>query len=115
MRFLLATALLLAPTLAAAEEWKTLNDSEILQVLTGVHVEYVAARQEFLPSGVTIYNTGEKKTGRWSVNKDRYCSSYPPANEIICYTVDQLVEDETRLRFTGPTGKISNGRIVTLP
>lgn len=115
MRILLATAFALAPTFAVAEEWKTLNDSEILQVLTGVHVEYVAARQEFLPSGVTIYNTGEKKTGRWTVNKDRYCSSYPPANEITCYTVEQQVADETRLRFTGPTGKISNGGIVSLP
>ncbi len=114
MRFLIATALALVPTLAAAEDWKTLNDNEILQVLTGVHVEYVAARQEFLASGVTIYNTGEKKTGRWSVNKDRYCSSFPPA-EITCYTVDQQIEDETRLRFTGPTGKIFNGRIVSLP
>ncbi|MEP2784247.1 MAG: hypothetical protein ABJO67_05995 [Pseudoruegeria sp.] len=115
MRAILGVLLAIAPSVAFAEEWKTLNDAEILQVLTGKHVEYVAARQEFLGSGITIYDTGEKANGRWSVNRDRYCSTWPPSSEITCYVVEQNSQDTTRVRFTGPKGEVSNGRIVSLP
>ncbi|MCT8160074.1 hypothetical protein [Pseudoruegeria sp. SHC-113] len=113
MRAILATVLALTPGMALASEWKTLSDTEILEVLAGAHVEYIAARQEFLASGDTIWDTGEKRLGHWSVNGGKYCSKWPPASEITCYTVDQMVEDPSRIRFTDPQGKISNGKITS--
>ncbi|SLN41488.1 hypothetical protein PSA7680_02069 [Pseudoruegeria aquimaris] len=112
MKAILAAVLALAPATGFAAEWKTLGENEILAVLAGASVEYIAARQEFLSSGDTIWDTGEKQLGHWTVNGGKYCSQWPPSSEITCYTVEQMVEDESRIRFTDPQGKVSNGRIT---
>jgi hypothetical protein len=58
------------------------------------------ARQTFQASGRTLYiHGGHESWGRWRVEADAYCSSWPPSSLWACYDMGRF---EDRLRFVPP-------------
>lgn len=102
-RFALITVLflpVLAPMSANAEGvWKTMTGHEITQALTDQKVRYTSASQTFYASGKTLYNQGGRESwGRWLVEGDKYCSTWPPQDLLACYHMDRSGE---KIRFVG--------------
>lgn len=110
MRLILA-ALALFATPALADGWTLLTGPEITKALTGKHLAYKQAVQDFRPSGATLYNAGEPSWGSWAVRGDQYCSEWPPTGGWTCYDVARA-DDGTRIRFMRG-GDVSIGRYYT--
>lgn len=113
-RFALITALLLPvlTSLSANAEgvWKTMPGEEILIALTDKKLRYKSASQEFRASGKTLYNQdGRISWGEWRVEKDQYCSVWPPQGLWVCYHMDRSGE---KVRFLGEGDDITVGTYV---
>ena len=112
-RFALILALL-APSLAAAE-WVKMSGMEITDALTGRTLVYlnkddpsqkVDTIQDFRASGATLYTfKGRESWGYWRVEKDQYCSQWPPNDLWACYG---MARDGETLRFVGERDDISD-------
>ncbi len=110
MRRLILTLALFAAGPVWAEDWRGLSGEEIAGALTGRELTYEnGAVQVFRESGATTYRVGAGLSeGRWRVEGDKYCSTWPPSAAWSCYALER--ERETgRLRFVGAGGDLTVG------
>jgi hypothetical protein len=85
---LILAAALLAPLAANAEE-RALTGPQIKELLPRITVKGEATVQHFSPTGETTYTDhGRESRGRWSVEGDLYCSTWPPNEAKSCYGVN---------------------------
>ena len=104
----------LGPTTAMAEDWLPLDAQAITLALTARTVAYKdGATQRFNEDASTIYTTPHPSTGAWRVERNQYCSQWPPSDRWSCYDV-ALSADGLNLRFTAGDGSESVGRYVDL-
>lgn len=94
---------------ASAQDWRALNGAEIEHALTSRSLQYDGARQDFKPSGKTLYDAGEASWGNWRVDDDKYCSQWPPNSDWVCYAVD-IHRRGLDLRFVDGQGNFTVGR-----
>jgi hypothetical protein len=106
---ILPLILVLWPLSATAQDWRTLSGDEIAAALTDRSLAYDdGTRQGFFADGRTLYTgTSGESWGRWRVDGDRYCSSWPPAESWACYGVEANGID---LAFVAADGARSEGR-----
>ncbi len=87
---------LLLSTLPLKADERVLTGPEIKQILSGKNVEGNAPgsdnpwAQSFLPSGTTKFRwlgLDSVETGTWFVQKDQYCSIWPPSRNADCYSI----------------------------
>jgi hypothetical protein len=109
-------AILLALCLASpvfADDWRELDAAGITEALSARVLQYEdGSTQNFFQDGRTMYQAGAGESwGKWWVESDRYCSSWPPSDRPSCYRVEVLGLD---LRFAGTGGSISVGRYQDL-
>jgi hypothetical protein len=110
MRIRLALGFLfLTAGLASAEE-QVLKGVEILEVLGDKTLTADGDIQQlFQEGGLTLYmEKGSSSQGRWKVEKDEYCSQWPPNQGWSCYQVTQdgemitfIAKDGTRFPMRG--------------
>lgn len=98
---------------ALAEDWRALDGPGITAALAARVVQYQdGSTQNFFQDGRTLYEAGGGESwGKWWVEGDRYCSSWPPSDVAACYGVEA---QGLEVRFTGKGGDISVGRYVDL-
>ncbi|MEM9140043.1 MAG: hypothetical protein AAGB15_09445 [Pseudomonadota bacterium] len=102
---------LLAAAPALAEE-TALTGAEIEALLPTIvaHGTEKETRQKFWPDGHTEYEErGQYSFGRWWVQADKYCSTWPPSEAVSCYTV---LRDGERLIWVPRIGDPIVDRIV---
>lgn len=111
MRTLLIWLCLTVPALA--EDWRTLDGPGITAALTARVLQYQdGSTQNFFQDGRTLYEAGAGESwGKWWVEGDEYCSTWPPSDVAACYRVEAQGLD---VRFTGKGGDVSVGRYVDL-
>ena len=100
----LAGLLLCAGAGQDGEAWTLLDGAQIRAALEGRSLQYANARQEFRASGRTLYDAGSDSWGYWRVDRDRYCSQWPPSDLWACYTVERAAQ---ALRFVGTGGDVT--------
>ena len=104
----------LAPTTAMAEDWQPLDAPAATLAPTARTVAYDdGATQQFNTDGSTIYTTTNPSAGAWRVERNQYCSQWPPSDRWSCYNVARS-EGGLDLRFTAGDGSESVGRYVDL-
>ena len=108
----------LGPTTATAEDWQPLDAPAITLALTARTVAYKdgykdGATQRFNEDASTIYTTTHPSKGAWRVERNQYCSQWPPSDRWSCYNVARS-EGGLDLRFTAGDGSESVGRYVDL-
>jgi hypothetical protein len=75
-------------TVLAHGEERALTGAQIRELLPRITVKGEATTQDFAASGETIFTDhGKKTSGRWSVEGDQYCSTWPPNAAKSCYGV----------------------------
>lgn len=106
-RFILAIVLMM-PMGARGEEqrWVAMNGAQITAALTERTLKYSSATQKFYASGRTLYDTGRPSWGYWRVERDQYCSQWPPSDLWACYNMEQRAEV---VRFVGAQGDTTDG------
>lgn len=112
MRFSLCLALLLSGP-ALAEDWRALSSEEIRHALAARVLQYEdGASQDFFADGRTLYRAGAGESwGKWWVEADRYCSTWPPSEAPSCFGVAAQGLD---IRFIGASGDVTVGRYSDL-
>jgi hypothetical protein len=108
---------ILAMTAPAAADERPLAGAEIAALLTGRTVVGVngrgrATRQRFEASGLTVYVVdGEPPShGRWKVEGDAYCSTWPPSETWTCYRVTGAPDaTPVTVSWIGDSGKPYRG------
>ncbi len=79
--------LLLASNPGLAAE-RLLNGDEIRSLLPKIVAVGENSRQIFMATGATTYTlAGSDSLGRWRVQRNRYCSKWPPSDFWACYDV----------------------------
>jgi hypothetical protein len=98
---------------ALAEDWRALDGPGITAALAARVLQYQdGSTQNFFQYGRTMYEAGGGESwGKWWVEGDRYCSSWPPSDVAACYGVEAQGLD---LRFTSNSGDVTVGRYVDL-
>lgn len=111
MRALLLSLCLAAPALA--ENWRVLDGPGITAALAARVLQFQdGSTQNFFQDGRTLHEAGGGVSwGKWWVEGDRYCSSWPPSDVAACYGVEVQGLD---VRFTSDGGEVSLGRYVDL-
>lgn len=111
MRRIAAIVLMVLPVLGAADEtWQPLNGAGIVSALNDKKLRYKSASQHFYASGKTLYHQGGRESwGNWRVQKDQYCSQWPPNALWECYV---LQARSGEIRFIGKSGDTTDGRFV---
>ena len=111
MRALLIWFCLTIPALA--EDWRVLDGPGITAALAARVLQYQdGSTQNFFAGGRTLYEAGGGKSwGKWWVEGNKYCSTWPPSDGTACYGVEVLGLD---VRFTSKGGEVSVGRYVDL-
>ncbi len=67
------------------------------------------AVQLFKSNGATFYSAGPaQQQGTWQVKGDKYCSVWPPSENVACYDV---VADGPMIRFVSDSGKTSDWKL----
>ncbi|MEM7499581.1 MAG: hypothetical protein AAF371_16520 [Pseudomonadota bacterium] len=102
----IATIAVLAAGPAFAED--RLSGTDIRVLLTDAWVSYDGARQHFLADGTTRYYAPEESLGFWTVERDQYCSRWPPSGSWTCY--DMVQAEDGSLVWVDPEGGRSRGR-----
>lgn len=93
------------PLAARSEDWARLDGSQIVAALTSRSIMFDRGQtQDFLADGTTIF--GDER-GKWKVQGDLYCSTWPPRHSWTCYAVEVSGPD---LRFIGEVGNVTVGR-----
>lgn len=86
MRWLAIVPVLFA-AVSHAEE-RQLSGEDISALLPDIVALGETTRQTFETSGHTDYHDGQRLTaGRWRVQNDSYCSTWPPGDNWRCYHV----------------------------
>ena len=106
VKLALLLGMLLPATLVAEEDWQAMDGAQIAAALTDRKVQYAQAWQEFKASGRTLYNADQDSWGYWRVERDQYCSQWPPSDLWACYDMARAGD---RLRFMGPSGDVTEG------
>jgi hypothetical protein len=98
---------------ALAEDWRRLDDAGISAALSARVLQYEdGSTQNFFPDGRTLFAAGAGESwGKWWVDGEQYCSTWPPSDVAACYGVDAQGLD---VRFTSKGGDVSVGRYVDL-
>lgn len=99
-------AMIIAPAMLWAEDWRALKGAEIAVALTDRDLIYANATQRFYASGRTLYDAGQESWGYWAVRGDQYCSQWPPSDGWDCY---DMAQSGAVLRFIGPDGSTIDG------
>lgn len=95
---------LLLSTLPLNAEERVLTGPEIKQILSGKNVEGKTPgsenpwAQSFLANGTTKFQwlgLDSVETGTWFVQKDQYCSTWPPSRHADCYSIVKRVKNGT--------------------
>ncbi|MCR9138379.1 MAG: hypothetical protein NXI27_20430 [Alphaproteobacteria bacterium] len=90
MRWLLIPAVLFASVSHAQE--RRLTGDEIATLLPDIIAIGETTRQTFESGGHTDFDDGRRRAvGRWRIQNDSYCSTWPPGNSWRCYHV--LLDD----------------------
>ena len=88
MRLLFALLILFSGP-ATASETRTLTGDEIKSLLPTITAVTDTTRQTFAKNGDTLYtDPAQTTTGRWRVQRDFYCSTWPPSDAWRCYAVE---------------------------
>lgn len=88
MRYLIVLLMLLAGPVAASEA-RLLSGDEIRALLPTITAVTQTTRQTFASDGNTLYTDPARTTkGRWRVQRDFYCSTWPPSDAWRCYGVE---------------------------
>ena len=88
MRFLFVFLLLFAGP-ASASDARKLTGEEIKTLLPTITAVTDTTRQTFARNGDTLYTDPARTTkGRWRVQRDFYCSTWPPSDSWRCYAVE---------------------------
>jgi len=104
-----AIAALALMSLTAQAEEAALSGAEISALLPAVTVVGTTWRQTFSDAGGTTYtDRGRPSQGRWWVEEDRYCSSWPPSDAVACYGVRR---DGAALIWIDSSGARTESRI----
>ena len=111
MRAILICLTLATPALA--EDWRVLDGPAITAALSARVLQYEnGSTQNFFEGGRTLYQAGAGESwGKWWVEGDRYCSTWPPSDVAACYGVEA---QGLEVRFTSGGGDISVGRYQDL-
>lgn len=100
-----------------AEDWHALTGAEITTALSSRVLAYQdGTTQNFFGDGRTLFETasGEGQSwGRWRVDGDLYCSTWPPSESWACYGLEAEA-DGLDLRFVAADGRLSIGRYQDL-
>lgn len=87
MRYLIVLILMFCGTAAASEE-RRLSGDEIAALLPAITATTESTRQDFATDGGTEFKDAVRTSnGRWRVQGDFYCSTWPPSNAWRCYEV----------------------------
>jgi len=113
------TLLLVATVTPALAAERALSAAETQKLLAGNTVlgtgESGATRQYFDPNGDTLFIAadGAPSDGRWRMEGDQYCSTWPPAQHWSCYAVqgDPDATPQT-IRWIDREGFASPGTVV---
>jgi hypothetical protein len=101
----LAMMPLVMPEGARAEDWQRLDGPGIVAALTGRSLTYAGGEtQGFHADGSTLYGD---EVGKWRVQGDQYCSTWPPRDSWTCYVLEQ---SGPQLRFIGEVGNTTVGK-----
>ena len=88
MRLLLAFLVLFAAP-ATASDARKLSGDEIKTLLPTITAVTETTRQTFAANGDTEHTDSARTTmGRWRVQQDFYCSTWPPSDAWRCYAVE---------------------------
>ena len=102
------------PHLRLGRNWQPLDAPAITLALTARTLAYKdGATQRFNEDASTIYTTTHPSTGAWRVERNQYCSQWPPSDRWSCYDVARSA-DGLDLRFTAGDGSGSVGRYIDL-
>jgi hypothetical protein len=97
-----------------AEEWRVLDGAGVTTALTSRVLKYKDnAQQDFFADGLTLYQTRDASWGKWRVDYDRYCSTWPPAGGWACYQLS-ISNDGLRIRFTDSEGGNTDAKYIDL-
>ncbi len=111
----LAFAVVAGPVLA--DDWQAMSGAEITTALTARVLAYQdGTTQNFYADGRTLFETAGgagQSWGRWRVEADQYCSSWPPSESWACYAMD-AESGGLDLRFVAADGSLSIGRYQDL-
>ncbi len=82
---------------AAASGARSLSGDEIRALLPTITAVTETTRQTFAAGGDTLYTDQARTTkGRWRLQRDFYCSTWPPSDAWRCYGVEfQAGDDRT--------------------
>lgn len=104
MALVLALLALAMTRMALAEDWQRLDGPGIAEALAGRILIYEGGQvQSFLADGTTRY---DDEVGKWRVQGDQYCSTWPPRESWTCYALEQ---SGPQLRFIGEVGNATVG------
>jgi hypothetical protein len=100
---------------AVAGDWVPLSGEALQAALVARSLGYPdGAMQGFAADGTTQHEVGGRSSaGRWRIEGDRYCSSWPPGESWACYAVARSA-DGLDLRFTDERGGATTGRYIDL-
>lgn len=105
-----AVVFLYVPDVRAEEA--PLTGDDIRAVLSGVMVAGIKDgqpwHQSFTPTGQTTYysGSGAPSDGFWRVEKDAYCSKWPPFGGWVCYDMTGDLSGEPKtVTFIGHSGE----------
>lgn len=114
----LALSMLVFPVAALASE-ASLRGEEIRETLNGNTVVGVKDgqkwRQTFNSNGNTVYHAGsaQPSAGRWRVDGDRYCSTWPPQSRWTCYDMTGSLNTTPKtVTFIGGGGDLWPAEVV---
>ena len=94
MRYLIVLLVLLSGP-AAASGSRSLGGDEIRALLPTITAVSETTRQTFASNGDTLYTDPARTTkGRWRVQRDFYCSTWPPSDAWRCYGVELETGDD---------------------
>lgn len=84
MRTSVAIAVVMLAAGPARADWVAMSGAEITAALNDTRLVYAGAWQVFRADGFTLFNDGRASWGRWRVERDAYCSRWPPADGWAC-------------------------------
>lgn len=107
LRVSVSALLLLCSTCLTLAEERKLKGAELKEFLPAIKASGQGSSQTFSEKGLTTYIfDGRPSEGRWMVQSDQYCSSWPPNDVIECYDVF-IDEDKQTIKWVGPRNAVT--------
>ena len=106
-RIFFSFILLISSTIISIADERKLTGKEVSDLLPKIIANGQNYSQTFTKNGLTTYvYDGRPSEGRWMVQGDQYCSTWPPNNIVECYDVTADTEQQT-ITWIGPKNSIS--------